>query len=45
MSKLQQICDQIDALHEMIDGKCCHKDFINQVIEAINTLEKLKKYC
>ena len=45
MSKYQQICNQIDELHGMITGKCCHKDFIDQVIEAINILEKLKKYC
>ena len=28
-----------------IDGKCCHRDFINEVMTAINSLKKIKESC
>ena len=29
---------------EFIDGKACHRDFIKEVMDAINSLENVKKY-
>ena len=36
---------QIKALYNMIDGKCCHQDFINEVMTAINSLKEIRKSC
>ena len=44
-SEYQTISETIESLWEMIDGKCCHRDFIKDVTDAINALEKIRKCC
>lgn len=48
--QIHNIDETIAMLWEMIgldniDGKCCHRDFINEVMTAINSLEKIKESC
>lgn len=43
--QIHQIDETVEMLWEMIDGKCCHRDFIKDVTTAINALKKVRKYC
>ena len=45
INQCQKIDETIAMLWEMIDGKCCHKDFIDDTVAAINALKKVRKYC
>jgi hypothetical protein len=41
--QIHSIDETIAMLWGMIDGKCCHRDFIKEVMDAINSLENVKK--
>jgi hypothetical protein len=43
--QIYNIDETIAMLWSMIDGKCCHKDFIDDTVAAINALKKVRKYC
>ena len=43
--QIHNIDETIAMLWEMIDGKCCHRDFINEVMTAINSLKKIRQSC
>jgi hypothetical protein len=43
--QIHNIDETIAMLWGMIDGKCCHRDFINEVMTAINSLKKIKESC
>ena len=45
MTDAQLIDLQITQLYKMISGTCCHKDFIHNVITAINSLKEIRKSC
>jgi hypothetical protein len=42
--RIHEIDETIKMLWEFIDGKACHRDFIKEVMDAINSLENVKKY-
>lgn len=41
---IYNIDETIDMLYAMIDGKCCSKQFIDDVVKAIDSLKKVRVY-
>lgn len=43
--QIHNIDETIAMLSKLIDGKCCHRDFINEIMTAINSLKEIRKSC
>lgn len=41
---IYNIDETIEMLYAMIDGKCCSKQFIDDVVKAIDSLKKVRVY-